>query len=304
MTNQKRVSSKYLIQRLLANHSVNNSNEINNMIDWMGQAIRFIGKHAGYDVCVIDDVYVDNHHTEFPCNMEGLIAIWYKGILLPLGADSSGIGFEKNYKFQSGSNKNIADNETILALNQLNQTKETLINEYSTTPTQELADAINEIAKKIYQKEVYINTMNQYQYGRRYKGEGEFYNIKTDCIQTSFNSGFIDIVCTKLPLDEEGFPLIIDNEFYIQAIEWYLILMLIQKGYSHPLFDYQTVYTMFWGGSKLEPFGWRAKAANNVRIPSIQDAERFTRMWENFRLRRELPNQSFNRAEQTFGTTY
>lgn len=305
MSETKTISSKYIFQRLLANHTTDDSSWFNNGVDWVGQAMRFIGKHAGFPIKICCDVYVEDHHTCYPLGMEGLIAITYKGVLLPLGSDISGIGYER--KLDRGKFRNdqqILDENFLLDINGLISQKQELINMYAITPTQEIAEKIEDVAGQINTLESYLNVMNQYQYGR--KGEiGEFYNIKKDIIETSFDRGFIDIVFTTFPIDDEGFPLVIDNEFYIQAIEWYIILMLIQKGYKHPIFDWQKAYDMFWGDKRIHgDSGFRGRAANNVRIPSLQDTERFTRMWEQFRIRRTLPMQLFNRTEQLYGLVY
>lgn len=298
-------SSKYLLQRITANHNIAASSEEANMIDWMGQAMRFIGKHAGIEKKYCINVYVEDYHTCYPYGTEGILAIVYKGKLLPLGSDLSGVNYDRRLKRTSNSNDYIADYDLITLINGFKQQQLTLIDQYAITPTQEIAELINELSGKILANETYIASLNRNQYSG--KGlEGEFYNLKRNAIQTSFESGYVDILHTCFPVDEEGYPLIIDNEFYIQAIEWYLITMLIQKGYAHPIFTYWDAYYMFWGGNPKTPndLGWRAKAANNVRIPSIQEAERFTRMWEQVRFRRDLPKILFDRTEQLQGLLY
>jgi 5-hydroxyisourate hydrolase-like protein (transthyretin family) len=296
----KTISSEYIVQRVLANHKINNSNWINDSKDWIPQAIRFIGKHVGFQTKVCTNVYVDNYHTCYPIDMEGLLAVMYKGSLLPLGSNLGGAPMTKSF---SDAKTLMPNDDITLELNKLNEQKETLIGMYATTPTDEIATKINDVAGRINSLEIYVSAENQTLYGRQTKS-GDYYNTKIDRLQTSFETGYIDIIYVAFPIDEQGFILVLDNEYYIQAIEWYVLLMLVQQGYKHPLFTWEMCYSMFWGGNKLEPLGWRAKAANNARIPSIQDAERFTRMWEQHRLRRTLPIQLFDRTEQVYGLLY
>lgn len=303
MSESKTISSKYVMQRAMANHTIDNSAWFNDAIDWTGQAMRFIGKHAGFPVKMCTDVYVEDYNTCMPLDTEGLIAIMYKGTLLPLGSDLSGMDYLRKSTAKALSQDLVANQELLVKINGLEQQQKELVELYAVTPTQEIADKINEVSASINSLTSYVSAMNQYQVGRS-SSIGEFYNIKQDSIQTSFEKGYIDIIYTAFPLDSEGFPLVIDNEFYIQAIEWYYILILIQKGYKHPLFTWQDAKNEFWGNPKTGEAGWRAKAANNVRIPSLQDAERFTRMWEQARFRRDLPLQLFNRTEQLTGTIY
>lgn len=145
--------------------------------------------------------------------------------------------------------------------------------------------------------------MNQTQNGVAKYNNDDFWTAKLGMLETSFPTGYIDIVYTAFPVDEKGFLRIVDNEYYIQAIEYYILLKLVQRGYKHPFFDWKTLHVLFFGGMAGE-IGWKAKAANNVRIPSIQEAERFTRMWEQSRFRRDLPIQLFNKTEQLTGLTY
>jgi hypothetical protein len=297
----KTISSDYIIQRLMANHSINNTDWYNDSKDWIAQAVRFIGKHAGLDVTICCNVFVENYKTCYPPYMEGLLAVMKDGFLLPLGSNLAGAPISRD--FNTVKNQ-IASQANIIELNKLQAQKETLMAEYAVTPVQEIADKINEVAYKIDSYEKIMSAEHQFTFNRGRIVNADYYNTKIDYLQTSFETGYIDLIIASFPVDEQGFLKVLDNEFYIQAIEWYLLLMLVQKGYKHDIFTYDFCYTMFWGGNKLEPIGWRAKAANNVRIPTIQEAERFTRMWEQARFRRDLPIQLFDRTEQLTGLIY
>lgn len=298
----KTISSNYVIQRMLSRHSFDNTGWINDAKDWIPQGVRLIGKHAGLQTKVCTNVFVENYKTCYPIDMEGLYAVMKDGFLLPLGSNLAGIPVERKF-----SKNLVMDNETQVELNKLQAQKEELMSMYAVTPTDEIANTINQVASKIDALEKTLSLTNQYQYGRGSQAAvraANYYNTHLTHITTSFETGYIDIFYAAFPLDDEGFLMVLDNEYYLEALEWYLVLTLIQKGYKHPIFDYQTAYTMFWGGNSMEKSGWRARAANNVRIPSIQEAERFTRMWEQARFRRDLPIQLFDRTEQLTGTIY
>jgi len=296
----KTISSNYVVQRLLANHTINNSNWINDSKDWVAQAMRFIGKHVGFPVKICEDVLVQDYHTCYPHDMEGILAVMYKGNLLPLGSDISGIGYTRQL------NKQVTDSigySNTLELNKLEAQKEALIKQYAEHPTSDIEEEINRIAAKVNKLTKFISASVQLTSQSR-KTRGEFYNTKTQVLQTSFAEGYIDIIYVAFPLDDDGFPLILDDEYYIQAVEWYILLILMQKGYQHPIFKYQEVYNMFFGSRKTGEIGWKDMAANHARIPSIQETERLARMWEQFKFRRELPIQLFNKTEQSFGLVY
>lgn len=62
-----------------------------------------------------------------------------------------------------------------------------------------------------------------------------YYDIQLDYIQTSEESMFVKLHYTKLPVDEEGYPLIPDVREYKEALYWYVLKKLIGSGFQHPV---------------------------------------------------------------------
>lgn len=302
----KLVSAEYVIQRVLQNHQIENANWTKDAYDWIGSGIRLIGKHAGLRTKISDTIEVVDHKALYPCDLESLLGVEYQGLMLPLGSDRSGIGmvtkFNKNTT-SSSAGSDIFDSNDLLELNRLKALLEELIADYAVTPTQEIADNIQNTTNTINKLESSMAVFSQFYYGQNRNLGADFYDADLDFIKTSFEQGSIHFIYQAFPTNNLGHPVVLDNEIYLTALEWFIVLMCIQKGYKHPIFDWKTAYTMFYGGSQLEPFGWRGKAQNSVRIPSIDSMERFTRMWEH-RMRRNLPNQFFNQTEQPYGTIY
>ena len=298
----KTISSKYVIQRVFANHSINNGNWENDAMDWIGQAMRFIGKSIGFDRKICTNIKVENHRCCYPIGMEGLIAVIHNGFSLPLGTDLSGIGI----KYTKRSVGLIQSNDDILKLNGYQDRMNTLQGMYAQTPTQKIADDIQQVATFILALEISMSEFSIYREGRKGQSLGESYNTKLDVIQTSFEEGWIDLLYTAFKVDEEGYLLVPDNEYYIQALEWYILLILVQKGYKHAIFDWNTLNKMFFGGvidGRIEG-GWKGKAANNLKMPSIDNLERMTRMMERYKLDRSLYSQQFRGGEQHVGLIY
>lgn len=301
MTTFKTISSSYIIQRLFANHTVNNGNWENDAVDWVGQAIRFIGKHVGFDKKVMCKVKVENHMVCYPCDMEGLLAVVYKGQTLPLGTDLSGVGIQYTRRDQGL----IQSDDDITKLKGYQDQLAALEGLYAFTPTQEIADRINYVSGLILSLEASMAVFSVYSNGRRNICEGEYYNTKLDVIQTSFECGEVDLIYNAFKIDENGNLCIIDDEYYIQAIEWYLIMIMIQKGYSHPIFTWREAYNMFWGDpNNFRNVGWRARAANRLKVPSIDNMERLTRMMERFAVDRAAYLRQFRNLEQRVGVLY
>lgn len=297
MKNYKTVSCDYIIQRVFQNHSVSNANWTTDAIEWIGSAIRLIGKHVGFET-LIQCEEVHNHHACYPCDMEGLIGISYKGRMLPLSTDITGglIPIKDN----GTSTRILFDNDFIVELNQKIASQKQLVADYAITPTPDIAQRITELGIDIANMETAGSLENQFT-NRTRTLEGDYYNTHMEFIQTSFEEGRILFIYKGLPLSNDGSPRVLDNEYYIQAIEYFIILMMIQKGFQHPIFKWSDAYTLFYGDAAKGIKGWRDKAANNVKLLSIDDAERFTRTWTRYRINRNSPVNFRNRDEQVIG---
>lgn len=93
-----------------------------------------------------------------------------------------------------------------------------------------------------------------------------YYKIQGNQIQTSFQEGFIRIHYLALPVDNDGYPLIPNNENFKQALEWHVIRRLIGSGYNHKVFNYQ------YADEQFEKFAGRAM--NEISYASLDTRAR------------------------------
>ena len=95
----------------------------------------------------------------------------------------------------------------------------------------------------------------------------DYYKIQFDTIQTSRESMFVKIHYLSLPVDNEGYPLVPNNENYKTALYWYVMKQLIGAGYEHKVFNYQ------YCDDQFEKFASRAlgeiKMPNEDRIAKL-----------------------------------
>lgn len=61
------------------------------------------------------------------------------------------------------------------------------------------------------------------------------YDIKFNHLQTSEESMFVKIHYEALPIDKEGYPLILDEANYREALYWWVMGKLIGQGFKHPV---------------------------------------------------------------------
>jgi hypothetical protein len=113
-----------------------------------------------------------------------------------------------------------------------------------------------------------------------YYHEEESYVLLTGSsfISTSFETGTIRFHYWGVPVDEEGYPTIPDDEKVLEAIEWYILRTLIGRGFVHTSFNYDTADAR-----------WRAaypRAQNSAKTMDSDERQRALEAWTSL-----IPNQ-------------
>lgn len=98
-----------------------------------------------------------------------------------------------------------------------------------------------------------------------------YYLINPDYIQTSFRDGTVKLHYQGFNVDKDGFPLIPDEYNYREACTWNIIYHLLLRGMRHP--------TIQWDNALELTNQYIVKARNRAKTQSIDQAERFKRMW-------------------------
>lgn len=93
-------------------------------------------------------------------------------------------------------------------------------------------------------------------------------------IFTSFPEGKVQLSYLAIPVDEDGFPLLIDNEVYLAALEAYIEAQVIKNK-----FRAGKIPSAVYQDAKQE-YAWRAAQLNSkFTIPSVSEMEAIARMW-------------------------
>lgn len=123
------------------------------------------------------------------------------------------------------------------------------------------------------------------------KNTGSYYKISGNCIQTSFECGFIKLHYLARPLGEDGYPLIPDNQNFRTALYWYVLGMLIGAGFEHPVFNYDKTQANF----EL----YAARAIGEITYPSLDEAARINRSFVRLVPPTHFYEDFFTGSEQT-----
>ncbi len=206
----KTISSKAVIQKIYRDLKPTDASWTTDAVEWIGEALDFIGYHAGFEKKVID-LTVSDFKAPIPSDLYHILTVEYSGIPLSYG-----------------------------------------------------------VAKTAYDKEIRLNEALR-----------DYYVINPNYIITSFEKGDIKVHYDAYMLDEEGFPLVPDNIYYKQALEWYVIRQMLLGGYTNPNFNWQIADQMWQR--------YCQSAQNDAMFPSIDKMESFRETWV-----RLIPNIDFH----------
>lgn len=105
-------------------------------------------------------------------------------------------------------------------------------------------------------------------------GEEMTFKTQNRVIFTSFPEGDIIIAYKAIPVDEDGYPLILDNAVYLRALESY-----IKKEAFTILFDQNKISAAVLQNAQAD-YAWRAgQLHNEFVIPSVSEMEAICRSW-------------------------
>lgn len=114
----------------------------------------------------------------------------------------------------------------------------------------------------------------------------ESYSLNPNYIHTTFKEGCITVYFLGLELDCDGYPLIIDDAIYREAITWYILMKMIGRGFKHQTFQYKDALEQW---TKMYP-----KAQNRCRMPDIDSYEVFKKSWLGLARSTNMTNEFFN----------
>ena len=239
MAEVKLVSIERIIAGLYRDAGIGSAQELseNDLIEWAGEALEFIGAYPQYQEAV-DYVEVSDYRAEVPCGFHKLVQIAYK----TTGGDACGCAIK--IKSSDGSTSS-CNSSTCGCDSSLTATVDPC------AAVTQAEDAIVTQAKQLVDYHLTYRFMNTSAYYQHYKpmrlasssfSRGklahcencinisatcdEEYSIDHPYIRTSFKKGKLCIAYIKQPLDERGWPMIPDTVSYVEAVKRYIIYKL------------------------------------------------------------------------------
>ena len=100
----------------------------------------------------------------------------------------------------------------------------------------------------------------------------ESFSLNPNYIVTSFEEGEVLISYKSIATDDEGYPLVPDNQYYKEALFWYCFMKLILRGYM-PKTDID------YGFAESRWKFYCSGARNKANYPDLSKYQRFREVW-------------------------
>ena len=112
-------------------------------------------------------------------------------------------------------------------------------------------------------------------------GKNDYYYTDMGTINTSFSDGTLIVYYRGVKTDDDGFPMIPDNQNYKQALYWYCRAMMIGAGWEDKAFTYSDCFEQW---ERI----YAPRASAEIRMPSPEQMEKRINTFVRF-----IPHQGY-----------
>jgi hypothetical protein len=231
------VSAKEVIGRISTKYRFQSSDWIANAPMWIFEGLNALGNYNAL-VKTSQVKTIKDFKTEMPCDLVAIYAIEHNGQRLAYSGDTTHF----NQYCEPRTTDMIPADGTVIDI--------------ITDPSQ---GAANVVSSELYKTR-----------GHGYE-DGNSYQINPGYIVTSFESGTIKVHFSKYPVGSDGWPLIPDNHWTKEALQWYLVTCILLGGVEHPVVKFEMAESR-WNH-------YHTRAMNYNAYPSLDKMDRLRRTW-------------------------
>lgn len=120
----------------------------------------------------------------------------------------------------------------------------------------------------------------------------ESFSLNPNFIVTSFEEGVIDISYKSIALDEDGYPLVPDNQYFREALFWYCFKKMLMSGYQPKLRD------LTYEFAEINWQRYCTAARNKANFPDISNYQRFADVWVGLVPNKRTFEEGFDRMQR------
>lgn len=213
-----------VISRIIRNTRVQDSSYIQDMIEWIPEAMGQMQTRMPLTY-KYHDTEINFHKGKMPCGLIYLAAVEYDGVRLPYSSTAK--HYATGHKIND-KNKSEAS------------TAQVFTSVIKTNPNDTYFDQNNILWSSTLEPTTNLNVIVSAD-----QHPSHWYATELDWITTSIIDGTLRLHYLSQPLDENGLPLIPDNENYKEALYMYVRAKMIGAGYDEKVFREQDLLQRF-----------------------------------------------------------
>lgn len=268
--NHSYISSRAMVAQIQNEFGLTSHTNKLNMINYVGNAIEYMGYGAGFETKYIKRK-VKDFKVNKPVELINLYNVFYKGAQIRNAATKR---FSKNHEWDFFENHAVEElqNEILSRVKAAGERCELpeCVVQYNCC---EDKDALIDDILKINETKAFLDDIKKVR-TLSYSQEN-WYKDTPHCIKTNIQEGEVTLQYLAFSVDEEGFPLVLNKPKYKEFVKLYVMKTLLLSGIKHKVLNFRDLYNLT---EEAE-----AKARNEeIRLNSKQ-MELLISSWANIR---------------------
>jgi hypothetical protein len=243
----KSCSIEEVIARIIRNTRISDASFIIDMNEWIPEAMGMMKTQYQYSPA-FKDIEINFHKGKLPCDLVSLLAVEYEGCRLNYSSTV------KHYKTGPAINKEVPTVPVFVS--------ETVAQSHTYTEEETPETKGNPVT---HNNIVWKASVEGLKAALALPLSSHWYQTEMDWLNTSICDGTVRLYYYAIPVDDNGLPLIPDNEDYKQALYYYVRAMMVGAGYDDKTFKYEQLLQHF----ELHA----ARAIGQIRYPSLDMKE-------------------------------
>lgn len=225
-------SSNIVVSRILRNMKGVDADYMDDILEWIPEALLKMKTQYSLEARAYP-IQIEHNQGKLPCKIEGLLCVLYNGHRL-------------NYYDKGGKREHHPNSAGLLF--------KSVIPIYTSSGDISAGDA----GRSKFPTDVIVAMDTHCDPNNWYKVNGRY-------LETSVECGTLTTWIQEIPKDNDGYPLIPDNEYYLEAVYRYCRLMLIEAGYEDKVFNHAM--------AKAEWTDYAGKAISDTCFPTPDQVE-------------------------------
>ena len=270
------VSVKQVIAKILSDSDIHDENiRLSDYITWLGEALAKIGAFPTYVVRITGKdqlplLHVEDYQVQLPSDLVQVLGVSYckneTGQFVPLRYGTGTYGYKGDDTTSTQFQPIVGNNEIIYtAMTLYDYTYEQALNAVNSDP--DLKDKLMSLIKP--------DSSNAFVRNKEDLITLDYvYYINNNYIKLNVRDGYLKVAYQAMAIDEDGYPMIPDDESFMEALYWYVRMKLL-----YPLWSLGNVRDRVYDDAVWNWNYYCKQAFGRAMMPSVDKLESLKNQW-------------------------